>query len=167
MPCLLRTLKKRGGELWIIPTVNNPAKRGRVVTRSECGALVGVTRMCERMRQELSGLNKICHVDQDAVAQLMTVAVFNIVIAIIWLQTANYKARRGQLRDLQALSEQLELSICHSGHLVCSDGWDLMDPLEPRYRAITEHYLLVMRTAHCSPAHSGFVDTSDGLLVSQ
>lgn len=117
MPCVLRTLEKRRGELRIILTVNNPAKRGRVVTRSEGGTVAGVTKMCDKVRQELSGLDKICHVVQDAAAQLTTVAAFNIVIAIIRLQTANYKARRGQLHDLQALSEQLELWICYSGHL--------------------------------------------------
>lgn len=148
MPRLLRTLKKRGGELRIILTVNNPAKRGRVVTPN-------ISRSDENVWQELSGLNKICHVAEDAVAQLTTVAVFNIVIAIIPPQTANYKARTGQLHDLQALSEQLGLSTCRSGHLVRSDGWDLMDL---RYRAITEHYLLVMCTAHCSSARSGFVE---------
>lgn len=42
--------------------------------------------------------------DHDAAAQLTIVAVFNIVIAVIRLQTANYKARGGQLHDLQALS---------------------------------------------------------------
>lgn len=110
------------------------------------GALAGVTKTCEKVRQELWGLNKICHVDQDAVAQLTTVAVFNIVIAIIQLQTANCKARKGQLHELQALSEQLELSRCHSGHLVCSDGWDG----SPRATLQSCNGTLPVGDVHCS-----------------
>lgn len=44
-----------------------------------------------------------------------------VVITVILRWMANYKASGSQLHDLQALFEQLELSMRYSDHLACSD----------------------------------------------
>lgn len=51
----------------------------------------------------------------------LMVAMCYVVITVILRWTANYKASGSHLHDLQALFEQLELSMRYSDHLACSD----------------------------------------------